>query len=118
MSQNPRRDIAEYIVPCVLILLYSFGVFMFIIAVGLEGAAKIGGLIIGGIGLLGIIAKFFPMLAYYAFVAVLGFVVLYGLGGWELIRYAFAFVVLVLFFWGIYAIGDRYGWWKDAYPRD
>ncbi|HEY4505795.1 MAG TPA: hypothetical protein VJG67_03850 [Candidatus Paceibacterota bacterium] len=58
-------------------------------------------------------------LMYYTFILGSVFLLLYGLGGTSLILNAIGLVVgvsiLGLILWAIFAIGERYGWWKEGF---
>ena len=114
MEKKQKIDWSGFLIMALLILLFCFGGFMFAISVGSDGVAKLFVLIGAIIGAFVLLAKFLPNTVMPFFYVLSCTVVLYAFGGLRLIYYIVGIPVIVLVYWGIYKIGDHFGWWKPA----
>ncbi|HRY76634.1 MAG TPA: hypothetical protein P5524_00500 [Candidatus Paceibacterota bacterium] len=114
MEKKTKASLSEYLVVAVLILLFCFGGFIFAIAVGFDGIAKILLLIATVIGVFALLAKFLPNVVIPFLYILLTTAALYAFGGSNLIYYVIGTPIIILAYWGLCKIGDHFGWWKSA----
>lgn len=114
MEKKQKTSLSEHLVKVGLIALFCFGGIVLISAVGFGEIAKTFAIIIGVTCLFLLIATFSAKAAYHCFVGLLAMMVLYAFGGLNLIYYIIGIPAIVLVYWSIYKIGDRFGWWKPV----
>jgi predicted membrane channel-forming protein YqfA (hemolysin III family) len=115
MKQNPKKSIWQYLAGAGLILIPCLGVLMFTHEAGLDDATKLLTIILIVVSSIILLAIIHQILGYYLFVALMVGGTLYAIG---MLGYAIAAFVLILVVAGIYRIGTRFDWWKEARPRD
>jgi len=116
MEKKQKIDWSGILITALLILLFCFGGFMFAISVGSDDVAELFVFIAAIIGAFFLFAMFLPKLVIPLFYVLLISGLLYAFGGMPLFLNGVGFVIgvpiLVLVVWGIYKIGDRFGWWE------
>jgi len=100
----------------IFIAIPILGIFLFINAVGIEGTMKLVLIIAGVIGLFALLTLIAPILAYYFFILLMGFVFFYSIDGWNTIAYIVGIPIVIIGYWLVYKIGERFHWWDKTYP--
>ncbi len=99
----------------VLVLLFSFGAFIFAISTELDSALTFIAVILAAVSVLFLLTKFIPKLAVLIIDLLGGLFFLYATGAQELIKYVLGALVLGLILWAIFTLGNRFGWWKEGF---
>jgi hypothetical protein len=114
MEKQQKKSLYEHLVIPVIILLVCFGALMLTLSLGINGVVTMFISIGVVLGIFMLLMRYNAKTAFYFFYLLLALIIIYALGGWNFVYYIFAALLILLAGWGIYKIGDRFGWWKPA----